>query len=209
MFARCRLNSSDSLKKKTIVNNLNNGIRLTNVVRYLNTKMKHLIPLTFLLTLLNTVSFAQIDSRVIKELAELTANALLNDDYETVIKFTYPKVIELVGGRDKMISLIKKGKAEMKEQGIAFDKVIIGQPSKTVIAGNEIHCLIPQTIYMKVPKGKMKSETQLIAVSRDNGATWYFIDAINLNKDNIRRILPNYNFDLIFPTKRRPIFIAD
>ena len=167
------------------------------------------IQLTFLLILLTKVSFGQVDSKVIKEQAESTAKALLNDDYETIIKFTYPKVIELVGGRDKMISLIKKGKVEMGQQGITFDKVTIGKPSKTVIAGDEIHCLVPQTVYMKVPNGKMKSETQLIAVTRDKGTNWYFIDAVNLNKENVRRVLPNYNFDLILPTKKQPVFIAD
>jgi hypothetical protein len=165
--------------------------------------------LTFLLALLTTTCFGQVDSNVIKEQAELTAKALLNDDYETVIRFTYPKVIELVGGRDKMISLIKKGKIEMGQQGISFDKVTIGNPSKTVIAGDEIHCLVPQTVYMKVPKGKMKSETHLIAVSQDNGANWFFIDTVKLNKDNIKIVLPNYNFDLILPAKKQPIFIAD
>ena len=165
--------------------------------------------LTFLLTFLTTLTFAQVDSDVIKKQAELTAKALLNDDYETLIKFTYPKVIELLGGRDKMISLIKKGKIEMGQQGISFDKVIIGKPSKTVIAGDEIHCLVPQTVYMKVPKGKLKSETQLLAVSRDNGSNWFFIDAVSLNKDNIKRVLPNYNFDLVLPTKSEPIFVSD
>ena len=165
--------------------------------------------LTFLLTFLTTLTFAQVDSDVIKKQAELTAKALVNDDYETLIKFTYPKVIELVGGRDKMISLIKKGKIEMGQQGISFDKVIIGKPSKTVIAGDEIHCLVPQTVYMKVPKGKLKSETQLLAVSRDNGSNWFFIDAVSLNKDNIKRVLPNYNFDLVLPTKSEPIFVSD
>ncbi|HET6542910.1 MAG TPA: hypothetical protein VFG46_20630 [Chryseolinea sp.] len=165
--------------------------------------------LTFLLTFLTTLTFAQVDSDVIKKQAELTAKALLNDDYETLIKFTYPKVIELVGGRDKMISLIKKGKIEMGQQGISFDKVIIGKPSKTVIAGDEIHCLVPQTVYMKVPKGKLKSETQLLAVSRANGSNWFFIDAVSLNKDNIKRVLPNYNFDLVLPTKSEPIFVSD
>src|SRR5688572_33189508 len=129
--------------------------------------MEQIKKLTFLLTLLTTAAFGQVDSKVIKEQAELTAKALLNDDYETIIKFTYPKVIELVGGRDRMISLIKKGKIEMGQQGISFDKVTIGKPSKALIAGDEIHCLIPQTVYMKVPKGKIKSKTHLLAVSRD------------------------------------------
>jgi len=165
-------------------------------------------PLTILLVFLTAAAFGQVDSNVIKEQAELTAKALLNDDYETLIRFTYPKVIELVGGRDKMISLIKNGKIEMGKQGISFESVIIGTPSKTVIAGSEIHCLVPQTVYMKVPKGKLKSETQLLAVSRDK-SNWFFIDAVNLNKDNIKIVLPNYNFELVLPAKNEPIFIAD
>jgi hypothetical protein len=131
--------------------------------------MRQITHLTLLLTLLAAACYGQVDSKAIKEQAELTGKALLNDDFETIIKFTYPKVIELVGGRDKMVSLIKKGKIEMAQQGISFDKVTIGNPSKAVIAGDEIHCLVPQTVYMKVPKGRMKSETQLIAISRDQG----------------------------------------
>ena len=69
--------------------------------------------LTLILTLLTTIVFGQVDNRVIKQQAESTANAILSDDYETLIRFTHPRVIELVGGREKMISLIKKGKVEI------------------------------------------------------------------------------------------------
>lgn len=165
--------------------------------------------LTLILTLFTFLTFGQVDSKVIKEQAELTAKALLQDDYETLIKFTYPKVVEMVGGQAKMISLIKKGKAEMGQQGISFEKVTIGSPSKTVNAGNEIHCLIPQTITMKVPNGKMKSETYLLAISKDNGNHWYFIDTVSLTLENIKNVLPNFNTDLKLPTKKQPKFIAD
>lgn len=165
--------------------------------------------LTLTLLLLTSHSFGQVDSKKIKEQAELTAKALLQDDYETLIKFTYPKVVEMVGGRDKMISLIKKGKIEMAQQGISFETVIIGEPSKTVNAGNEIHCLIPQTIFMKVPNGKMKSETYLIAVSKDNGNHWFFIDTVNLTMNNVKSVLNNYNSELKIPAKKQPEFIAD
>lgn len=97
----------------------------------------------------------------------------------------------------------------MEQQRIRFETVVIGEPSKTVNAGEEIHCLIPQTILMKVPKGKMKSETYLLAVSKDNGDNWFFIDTVNLTMENVKTVLPNYNSDLKIPTKKQPKFIAD
>ena len=108
-----------------------------------------------------------------------------------------------------MVSIIKKGKVEMEQQGISFETVTIGKPSETVKAGDEIHCLVPQTIFMKVPKGKIKSETYLLAVSKDNGSNWFFIDTVNLTLDNVKTVLPNYNADLKIPTKKQPKFIAD
>jgi len=154
-------------------------------------------------------AIGQVSKKYIKEQAEMTAKALLNDDYETVLKFTYPKVIELVGGREKMVSLIRKGKVEMGQQGISFQSVTIGEPSKTVNAGEEIHCLVPQTIFMKAPNGRIKSETYLIGVSRDGGNNWFFIDAVNLNMENVKRVLPNYNSTLKIPAKTPPKYIGD
>lgn len=154
-------------------------------------------------------SFGQVDNKKIKEQAEMTAKSLLEDDYESLLKFTYPKVIELVGGRERMISIIKKGKAEMKQQGISFESVTIGEPSGTVKAGDEIHCLIPQTVFMKVPRGKMKNESYLLAVSQDDGNNWFYIDTTNLTMDNVKMVLPNYNSDLKIPVKKEPQFIAD
>lgn len=163
----------------------------------------------FILVMLVNVTFAQVDKGVIKEQAEQTANALLKADYETLIKYTYPKVVELVGGKEKMIETVKKGQAEMRQQGITFESVKIGEPSKTVVAGDEIHCLVPQTLIMKVPKGRLKTNSPLLGVSKDNGKHWYFIDTAGLSMDNVKTVLANYNPELKLPVKKEPEFIPD
>jgi hypothetical protein len=162
------------------------------------------------LLLVPTLVSAQVDGWVIKKQAEQLAMAVLSDDYQTIIKFTYPKVVESLGGPDKMIAIIKKGNTEMANQGISFHKVIIGEQSgKVVNAGNEIHCLIPQTTFMKGPGGKVKTETYLLAISKDKGKHWYFIDAAQLTNENVKSVLPNYNAELKLPAKKQPEFIKD
>lgn len=167
------------------------------------------IRFTLILIITSSFAFGQVDNTKIKAQAELMATSLLQDKYETLLKFTYPTVIEMVGGQAKMISIIKTGKGDMAKQGISFETVTIGEPSKTVKAGDEIHCLVPQTIFMKVPKGRVKSESYLLAVSKDNGDNWFFIAAINLTMDNVKTLLPNYNLELQIPPKKQPIFIED
>lgn len=165
--------------------------------------------LTLLLILASAFSFGQVDPAKIKEQAEQMASALLHGDYETMVKFTHPKVVELIGGRDKMISLLKNGTLEMQQQGISFESVIIGEPSSIVKAGEDLHCLIPQTIFMKVPKGKLKTESHLLAISKDKGIHWVFIDTVKLDKDNVKMVVPNYNPELQLPPKGEIQFIPD
>ena len=66
-----------------------------------------------------------------------------------------------------MVSLIKEGKIEMARPGSSIRPGVDRVALKGCGGGEEIHCLIPETIYMVVPNGKMMVETQLIAVSRD------------------------------------------
>lgn len=179
----------------------------TPTVAYQFSTMKIHFTLTFLL--ISCLAFGQVDRQKIKEQAEITARSLLDGDYETFLKYTYPKVIEMVGGPDKLIALLRQGKIEMGQQGISFESVTIGEPSETVKAGDEIHCLVPQTIFLKVPNGKIKSESYLLAVSKDNGNNWFFIDTANLSNDNVKSVLPNYNSKLKIPRKKEPVLVGD
>jgi hypothetical protein len=173
------------------------------------TKQSMRLFLILLLALFFHCSFGQADPQKIKTQAELTAQALLKGDYETFIEFTYPKVIEMLGGKEKMMAMLKNGTMEMEQQGIGFESVTIGTPSASVQAGEEIHCLVPQTIIMKIPNGKIKTETFLLAISPDNGGRWFFIDTSNLKMENVTKVLPNYNTDLIIPTKKQPEMIKE
>lgn len=163
----------------------------------------------WVLTFLSTFTFGQVDKKRIKEQAEVTAAALMQSDYETLLNHTYPVIIDMIGGREEMISVIENGRAEMEQQGISFESVTIGDPTETVEAGEEIHCLISQTLFLKVPKGRMKSESYLLAISQDNGAHWFFIDTVNLTMENIKDIIPNYNLSLVLPPRKQPLFIPD
>jgi hypothetical protein len=73
-----------------------------------------------LFILLPCLALAQVDKKIIKQQAEQLAAAMVSNDYQTIVNFTYPKVVELLGGRDKMISIIKNGNIEMVKQRITF-----------------------------------------------------------------------------------------
>lgn len=153
----------------------------------------------------------QIDVKsVVKENLEIQLNQLtesfIKSDYATLLKFTYPKLVEKAGGTDKAIEGIKKEIENLKNNGIVFKSIITGSPTLFVEAGDEIHTLIPQTATLNVIDGTLRSESSLIAISKDGGKTWYFIDTAYIDMTNVKETLPNYNDKLKIPESKEPVF---
>ena len=153
-----------------------------------------------------------IDSTAKKNLQEqLTqmTHAFISNDYETLVKFTYPALVEKAEGSEKSFGRIKKDIEDLKAEGITFDSISVGQPTIFVNAGEEIHTLIPETLFLNVPRGTLMQESYLIAITRDKGGNWYFLDAAEMDSSNVTKTLPHYNFDLKLPPQMDPILIKE
>jgi len=87
----------------------------------------------------------------------------------------------------------------MKTAGISFESITVGTPGKFYKAGKETHCLLPETIIMASPKGRMAMHSNLLAVSGDGGKSWSFLDMNNSTADKVQQLIPNFNPALKIP----------
>ncbi|AMR33779.1 hypothetical protein A0256_21240 [Mucilaginibacter sp. PAMC 26640] len=149
------------------------------------------------------------DTAIIKRQANLMAQATFKGDYKTTIAFTYPALITLSGGKEQLQRLITDRMAKLKYQGITGFSGGIASPGKFYTAGNEIHCLVPEDIYIRTAAGRYKSRSYLLGISADNGQNWTFIDVGNMPPEVLHRLLPNFNKDLIIPPSAKPEFLAN
>src|SRR5689334_13342092 len=72
----------------------------------------------FLVLVVGAVAAAHGDeprSAVVKKKAQEVGEALKKDDYAKVVDLTYPKVVEVIGGREKMIGALTDGMKQLKE----------------------------------------------------------------------------------------------
>ena len=134
---------------------------------------------------------------------------LMKKDFQSFSQFTYPKVVEMMGGREKMIAALEEGTKQMEAQETYFKNAYFGEPSKILSVGNELQCIVPQTIEMKVPNGKLVTKTALIAISNDKGKKWYFIDSGGKDLSTLKNALPNLSEELVIPEKQEPAFYKD
>ena len=148
-------------------------------------------------------------STTIKLEAETMVESLKEKDFESLMHYTYPRLIELAGGKDILSKRVSESLNQMENDGVMIIDAIIGEPENTFIAGEELHCLVPQEIVMRVPNGKLISNSFLLAISKDNGKSWYFLDTNQMTIENIKQLIPTFNNALKLPPKTAPQFIPN
>jgi hypothetical protein len=171
---------------------------------------KGLIAIVFIL--LFSAAQAQNDSirvTLIRAFATRIANAFTQKDYATVARYTYPKAVQGLGGREKMIERLKASMQDMEAKGVTFRSVFIGSVSKIVKAGKELHCFVEENMVLGVKGGTLATRSYLLGVSQDAGKTWTFVDTAPLTTENITKLFPAYNKELALPAKEKPVFTPD
>ena len=143
----------------------------------------------------------------LKVQAEALAKATVGGDFAKVAGFTFPKVVEAFGGKDKMVGVLQNDSAEMKAEGFELLTMTIGEIKQTAKIDNEIFAIVPVRITIKSPDGKEAGESSLVGISSDNGVNWKFIDGIN--QERFKAMFPKAAEMLRIPDEKPPQPIAN
>jgi hypothetical protein len=148
----------------------------------------------------------------IRALAAESCAALTSGNYARVADFTYPKVVEMMGGRDKMIETTRQIVEDMKDRGVTIVSIEVSEPERVVTANDKLFAVVPQVVRMEGPKKTARSNGFLIAVSEDAGKNWSFIDGAALHekpgqeRETLAQILPDFPALLSLPKWEPPVF---
>jgi hypothetical protein len=142
--------------------------------------------------------------RDVKAKVEILNDATMKGEYGKIADLTHPKVLEIVGGREKMIALMEKTIQQLKGQGIEILSTKVAEPSDLVKQGEELYVVVSFELKMKLKDGKMTTFGYVIGVSNDQGKTWTFVNSSS-NLEAIKQILPNLPAALKLPEPKKPI----
>lgn len=146
--------------------------------------------------------------KVAKAKADECQNALIKGEYGKFVDFCHPKVVELSGGKQKMIALLTDGTKEMKSMGISFEATKMLAPSDPIAVEKELYITVPFTLEIKVPDGRLTTKGALIGISSDGGKTWLFADATP-GREKLQKVFPKLPEKLLLPKKEQPVFVKD
>jgi hypothetical protein len=147
---------------------------------------------------------------LVKRKAQEVGESLKKKDYAKVIDRTYPKAIELLGGREKAIRAVESEMKKAEDIGVSVASVTVGEPGEFLVEGKNTFVIVPTTTEMATPRGKLVARSYLLSISPDGGKTWTFIDGSGLQTPERRKlILPKLPEKLKLPEYRKPEFVKN
>ena len=161
------------------------------------TKLNTLLLLVFTAVSLN--AYSQTKEDALKD-AKITSKATLDMDFQTVLKHTLPKVVELMGGKEAAVALLTSTFESMKTQGFVFEKADILNVTDIVNEQGQKRCVVEGYNQMKMAHQRIKSKSYLLGIYNASDKYWWFIEAKQLkNKAILDQVIPNFETSLDIP----------
>ena len=157
-------------------------------------------------------AYAEDNSKVAaaKAKADEVAQAVFASDYSTVVDLTYPNLVKIMGGRDKMIAKMKAEMDQNKKEGITLTGFTVVAPSKIFTNGQNDFAILPTTFEATASGVTVIAKSYLLGISADAGRTWGFIEGNGLHDPAVRaKVLPELPDGLELPKKEEPEIIRD
>lgn len=172
--------------------------------------MKHLVKIILISFSVLIFSGAQAQaqnlSTTIKVQAMDMATALMNNDLDAFIKYMHPDIIAFAGGKEQLKTKMDSAYVAMKQFGVSFKRYWIGNPGEIIDYKGQLQSVLPQTTTLKTLLGEMVVETSMIAISKDKGKNWWFIDTNVYRVDKLKNVLPDLSPRLVIPPPKQPKF---
>ncbi len=141
----------------------------------------------------------------VKKLVEKIGRATLSGDMETVIDLTYPALIDLIGGRKKMVAVMERITEDMKANGLTFSTYDVGEPGNFQSEGGNTFTVVPTKLEITSADTRIVTDNFLLGISPNGGRSWTFIEGGGLkDKKAVEKVLPKLPVGLRLPPVNEP-----
>ncbi len=137
------------------------------------------------------------------------AQLLLKKDYKGFSAYTYPSIVKMMGGLDKMAAYMQKSFKSMEAEGFTIDTVTIKDCSDIKHTATQFQCTLTEVIELSYTKGKLIQQSSLIGISNNKGVSWTFIDTHGASLAQLQKTVKELSNTLVIPVQPKPVVVPN
>ena len=141
--------------------------------------------------------------------AQAAGDATRKKDIDALLFFTYPPVLEMMGGKAKAKEIILKGMADMEKQGFRIGPTTAHRGEQLIKGKDALYCLVPLDLEIVSPQGKLRTRSFMLGISKDGGARWTFVSGSQLTPEMMRKLFPDVADKIKIPPQKGPELVPN
>lgn len=134
--------------------------------------------------------------------------ATLESDDDVCLELTLPKLIAIVGGREKYLEVLHKGMREIHKAGLMIAGYTISDTIQLQRHVSEVYAVIPTVLTLTSENnGRVTMESYLIGFSSDSGKTWAYVNGSEQFSDRskLKLLFPHMPNSFKLPESKPPV----
>ncbi len=146
--------------------------------------------------------YAQTPAEMLIIQANENATAMLEGDYEKLVHFMDPVLVDYYGGFQSCLANVEALMTQMEAAGTTYEHITVGQPSIIVKEGQDDVAIVPTEMIMRVGNKRVIVNSYLVAVTMNLGDNWYFFDGAQMPEQMLSQIFPNLVASVKIPERK-------
>jgi hypothetical protein len=127
-------------------------------------------------------------------------------DVETTLRFTHPKVVQVLGGPDTARQVLQRLLASARESGLHREAVSFPSPPTCISAGARRFVIVPTLTVFSTKTGRIESLNYQLGVKEPEQSGWTYLDGRRANARTVHQFFPEFPRGFSFPSAyRKPI----
>jgi hypothetical protein len=133
-------------------------------------------------------------------------DAYVRKDNQRLMELTYPKMFEVAGGEEHLMSEVVKGESQLRAEGLQVLSWTPTDVTQLLSDAGSLYAVLPMTMRMKVRDELFDSYHCLIGISNDQGQHWTFVPARCVK---LRDMFPQVADKLVLCPEKDPGRVTD
>ena len=162
--------------------------------------------LAMLLTLATRPGLAQtadLDLEPVQQdVKELNA-AIYRGDIDAILRFTHPKAIEMLGGKDAARAALEQGLLPALEAGMTLETLTFPSPPEYLRGQDRRFVIVPTLSVTSMQGERIEALTYQFGVLESGIQGWSYLEGSSVNSENVRSLFPDFPIDFTFPESYR------
>ncbi len=140
----------------------------------------------------STISNEEIEISLTSEVSKM-GKSLIDQDYETFVEYNHKTIVQSLGGKEQVKKMAKEAIDGLSSQGARIKDISLGQVLQSDKQGREIQAIIEQNTVILGNEGETSRAEKMLAVSKDMGQSWKFINLTGKTQQQILGFYPNFS----------------